>query len=120
MSETKEQLVEQRNALHAKLWRIEAAERREIGRAAVGKCFKYHNSYGSSRPRWWLYSKVIRVSGDNLIAHEFQTDCEGEITINPARKYFRCHMTDGFVEISKAEYSRAWRAVQKRVAGISR
>jgi|SRR5215217_2339623 len=44
-----------------------------------GKYFKYLNSYGGDRAKWWLYSKCTNVEGTfHATISSFQVDCDGK------------------------------------------
>lgn len=55
------------------LSQIEAQEREQSNSGQIGRCYKYHNSGGGAKERWWLYMKILRTDeSGNLIAHEFR------------------------------------------------
>lgn len=88
--------------LRAKLGRIDDKRRLEANREMVGKCFKYHNTYGGDR-KWWLYAKVTKAGRYWPEAFTFQNTTRGfEVVIE---KGFSSNI--GYIEISEAEYSRA-------------
>lgn len=64
------------------LGEYESQERFDSNAKFVGRHYRYHNSYGSSRPRWWLYTKVTGLSeGGSLQGYSFQNDGDGRIEI---------------------------------------
>ena len=101
--------------------RLQTQQRAAENRALIGSCFKYRNSYScSEKPSdyWWLYLRVTGTDGSgNLKVLEFQTDKYGEVTIKPARIVWS-RLSDGYRPIKQVEFNKAWRAVQKRIAGI--
>ena len=57
-------------------------------KAMIGKCFKCRNSYGSSSPSWWLYSKVIGYKGGYLVICRYQKASDGRIEITRREQAF--------------------------------
>ena len=110
---TKEQLEAEIAPLNAALRRIRDAETKAESQALIGKHFKYHNSYGSSRPQWWLYAKVVKVGRYHPLAFVFQTDCDGKVEIEMDKRF---SASSGYIEIKESEFNTAWRRVQKRIA----
>jgi len=101
-------------------WKITALKEREVNenalpelRKMIGKCFKYLNSYGSSLPQWWLYTKIISIDEKNLsfICVQFQrTSLEKvEIELRRSFNWGGKHHFDGnnYIEIPASEYNRA-------------
>lgn len=88
-------------------------------RKMVGKCFKYHNSYGGNLPRWFLYSKVISIDEKTLTftCIEFQRTSLERVEVELTRKYnYRGeNFFDGtnYIKISSSEYNRAKRSLLK-------
>lgn len=112
MVRTKKQWERQRREAQEALWAIEEKERAKRSATLVGKCFRYLNSYGSG-DRWWLYARVISVGdGGYLTTFSFQTTCNDEIQIEPAKARLSI---DGWEAISIADFKTAWHAVQKRI-----
>lgn len=60
----------------------------------VGKCFKYRNSYGGDRPKWWLYIKILDVNSVNF--------CNNEEPVFDTLRVEKC--SDGGIHIKKSEY----------------
>ena len=112
---TKAQLEAEIRPLQAALHRIRDAETKAEFLALVGKHFKYHNSYSSDRPQWWLYAKVIRVGEFHPVAFVFQTDCDGRSEVKTKEWFTASH---GYIEIAAKEFNAEWRKVQKRIAGM--
>jgi hypothetical protein len=84
----------------------------------IGKCYKYRNSYGSGE-RWWLYKKVVGISGTMLKTLEFQItsyDEKGKAEIEESHCYG--DMT-GCVEITKDEWNAEWTKIAIRVSELA-
>lgn len=91
-------------------------------RKAVGKCFKYQNTYGVSDHcrRWPLYIKIIEINEENMnfTAVQFQKTTLDRIDIEyravhnyKGENYFN----NGYEEISSSEYNRAKKSLLKFV-----
>ena len=88
-------------------------------RKMVGKCFKYHNSYGGDLPRWFLYSKVISIDEKTLTftcisfqrtsLEKVDVELEKKFNFN-GKNYF-----DGsnYIPVSSVEYNRAKKSLLK-------
>lgn len=61
---------------------IETAKRREKASKAIGRCFRYWNSYSCPQgpeDRWWLYSRILSVNEDGYFeCLQFQIDKNGK------------------------------------------
>lgn len=101
--------------LQAKLASIREAEERKQYKALVGRCFKFNNSYGGDRPRWWLYIKVTGIGEFWPEAFEFQTTCEQEIIIKQEKCRIGVGADRGYVEITAKEFNREWAKVKKQI-----
>ena len=118
-----EQLKERRNNLERQIEDLEYKEMIETSlpklKKIIGKCFKYHNSYGGNYERWWLYVKVLSIDEKNMTFNcvEFQRTSMDIAEIKLEKKYnFRGkNYFDGmsYAPISQSEYSRAKRALKK-------
>ena len=86
---------------------IQDQERRHSNEKLIGKCFVFINSYGVSGPAPWpLYIKVQRMDKfGGLYGHKFQTDCDGQITINFDRSLSG---TSFEKEITQDEFKLEW------------
>lgn len=88
-------------------------------RKMVGKCFKYHNSYGGDLPRWFLYSKVISIDEKTLTftCISFQRTSLERVEIELTKKFnFNGkNYFDGsnYIPVSTAEYNRAKNSLLK-------
>lgn len=80
----------------------------------VGTCFKYLNSYGGDREKWFLYSKIISIDESTMtfICVEFQKTSMNRIEIEYTKKYswngetFFSRM-GGYIKVPESEYNRA-------------
>lgn len=112
-------LQEKAREIGEKIGRIEDAARFEENKQLEGKAFKYRNNYSCPEKLsdyWWLYIKVTKVTRDHIWTHQFQIDKYGEITVNLHKSYYR-HLfgADSRIEISRAEFDRAWKALQAKI-----
>ena len=84
----------------------------------VGKFFKYHNSYGADRPRWWLYAAATGVDDwGHVTGWEFQHDSDDRIRIEPGVSSLMLS-DSGWIEITADEF---WIAAGKvLIAAMSR
>jgi hypothetical protein len=114
-----EKLNAERARINNRIWAIEGKRRAAEHANFLGKCFKYRNSYScpqGDKDRWWLYAKVISVDARGEVkAFQFQTDKYGKLAIEAS--YRITHSLGGYIPITAGEFNKAWRAVQKRVAG---
>ena len=121
MKTRKEELQKSLRDAQRELSAIEAKEQEAYNKAVLGKCFRYRNCYSCpEKPSdyWWLYARVVKVSGQDVICFEFQTDRYGEIFIRPDRRCYR-RMVDGYQQITLTEYRAAWKRTAKRIAGFT-
>lgn len=81
----------------------------EALRPYVGKFFKYRNSSGGDRPKWWLYAAVTELKGTWLAGWTFQQIPDGEIRIEP-RDMLHLGPNSGYEEITSREF---WVAAAK-------
>lgn len=108
MKPTLKQLRHQRARLQKQIDAIETAKERRTCMPLVGKCFRFENSYGCDKRKWWLYAKVLRADEDAwLITLQFQTDCTGRVTLEPEVTQ-RPHHLLTFQEISDEEFEQAF------------
>ena len=112
---TKEQIKAELEPLQAELSAIEERERKAEHKALIGKCFKYHNSYGGDRPRWWMYARVTTVGGYWPKSFTFQVTCDDEIIVK--NKESRTYSND-WLPITRKEFDREWRKVQAKVKAL--
>jgi hypothetical protein len=71
----------------------------------VGKCFRFRNSYGGDRDKWWLYTTILGIGSWDYHCLSVQTDCDGKTEIeerntDPTR-------TDGHIPITRKEFEAA-------------
>lgn len=105
-TKSKEELKKQFDEARYELDRIERAERRKQHKALVGKCYKYRNSYGSDRPKWWLYAKVVKVGDYWPEAITFQRTSLDIFEVSDNKTFTA---SGSYEEISRQEFARAWR-----------
>lgn len=84
-----EKLRRQRRALDEKIFAEDQIRADKHNAKLVGKCFLYMNSYGGSYGEPWpLYQKVLSAEEGGVTLFQFETDCDGKITIEPACRRF--------------------------------
>lgn len=115
-AKTREKWERQASEAHAAIRHIEATERDQKHAALIGKCLRYRNSYGHDE-KWWLYCKVLRAEGGNLIIHRFETTSRGEIKIEPEYKDYY-GLTGGWETISDGTFADAWADLRNRIASF--
>jgi len=113
-----EELTKERARIADRIWELNRRDNRLRNVEAIGKCYRYKNSYGGNGS-WWLYIKVTGIDDEgNLLTLNFQTDAFGGIEIKP-----RCSawsITGGkHEEISSDDFDAAWAAVRLDVLSIS-
>ena len=110
VEELKGQMVKLRDEIDE----IEVAEKVKQNKKLVGKCFRYHNSYGSG-DKWWLYARVTKLTDyGEPIAWNFQIDCHGKIDIQPPGLSY-VYPGNGYQPIGPAEFRRAWAVVLEKL-----
>ena len=108
---------------------IEEEERNEVQRPilrkAVGKCFKFRNSYGGDRPKWWLYAKIVSFDEKEMTFNtvQFEHTSQPKIEVDYVRQYCyngrnRFNEGDGWIAISAAEYEREAKKLLKTVHSL--
>jgi hypothetical protein len=117
---TREQLLAEITPLRDALDRLDRAERDAENKALIGKCFRYRNSYSlpkTERDYWWTYRKVTALGAHGRLRYfEFQTDKNGAITIEPTGSFGT--VSGGWSPIPEAQFDRAWKAMQAKVANL--
>lgn len=74
----KTELQKERDRINEQLDEIRTKEYEALNAKDVGKYFRYRNCYScpsKSEDYWWLYMKVLSVSGGCLEVFKFQKDC---------------------------------------------
>jgi hypothetical protein len=111
-------LIEEARIANEAVGRIQDMEREERNLALVGKFFRYRNNFSCpEKPSdyWWLYVHVLRMEkGGHLIAHQFQTDSHGSITI--VFKNYYSGISSGYNEIEQRVFVLAWKKLQARIS----
>lgn len=86
----------------------------------LGKCFKYHNSYGGDYERWWLYAKVVAIDEKkyNITVVEFQRTSMEKIEVQLNKKtVFNGRLffgeDSGYYPITRSEYNSAAKNLKK-------
>lgn len=125
MKNTLVELKEKRDKLNRQISDIEYSQMVEVSipklKKSVGKCFKYLNSYGGDRPKWFFYTKIIGIDEKTMTFKtvEFQRTSMDIIEIKFDQKYNfngeNYFNNSGYIEIKKSEYERARKAMSKMV-----
>jgi hypothetical protein len=92
----------------AKLDEAESAERDKINARLIGRCFRYQNSYGGDKEKWWLYMRVTRVDDGSLRAMRFEEDCYGRVNVDPNAWIMHGEISYGWKPISRSDFDMAW------------
>lgn len=115
----KEKIKSRMNNLRKKYEKFQLAIAKEQGKLDriieienvnnIGRCFKYHNSYGSYSDPWWLYMRIIGIEHKYYVVEQYQKDCNGKILIEaPYNKFgFDHNLFQGYVEITPDEFREA-------------
>lgn len=116
MSE-KEKLQKQQAAISAKLSRIIDKEIAEENKKLLGKCFKYRNSYGCAiHGKWWLYIKIVKISGRTVYAFEFQNTSNSTVEFRTNYPHYsNAFLGKDYIPISNAEFEKALRSLKSRI-----
>lgn len=102
-------------------YRIMLEENLPILKKSIGRCFKYHNSYGGNSEKWWLYLKINSIDEKTMTytCTEFQRDSRERLEIKWDKKFnFKGEFCfdnygQGYTEISLPEYNRAKKSILK-------
>ena len=121
-------LIEQENEIARKRSNLQYKEKIEVNvpilKRSIGRCFKYHNSYGNERKRWWLYCKIVGINEKNMefTVVAFEKTSLGNMTIDFERKYnFNGEFyfnTSHHTEITPREYRREANKMLKFTTGL--
>lgn len=99
--------------LHA----IRDAERFEENKGLLGKTFKFKNHYSCpEKPSdyWWQYVKVTAVDDAGMLSlFVFETNKFGGVTIQTEDHRFHVQY---YTSCPKAQFDKAWRALQRKIA----
>jgi len=85
-------------------------------KAAIGKYFKYLNSY-STKEKWWMFIHVKKMKKNELIIDVFERDTSGKIEFQIGRRdYGRIYINNpSYVEITKQEYFNTLKKILRSV-----
>jgi hypothetical protein len=105
----------QASELRERISRLESVERHKENAKLIGKCFVYRNCYSCpSGPEdyWNLYQRITAMTKDgNLRVFSFQTDKDGQITIES-----RSRSAGSLGEpLSPAKFRAAWKVTKRHV-----
>ncbi len=116
--------------LRQKQERIRKKEEKELipkfKKKWIGRCFKYRNSYGGDRKKWWLYSMITDVTNINfcrtpaepyLEVISFQKCSMGEFRIKV--KEFNCDM-NSHIEIKPSEFNIEYKKMLKELTLLTK
>lgn len=110
------------DSLRKKICQLEEMELAPKRKALLGKCFKYRNCYSlPEKPSdyWFLYLRVMAISGSTAICQKFQIDKDGKLELDLRHRKFHPEglITDGsnYIPISEAEFLRAKRRIKRLV-----
>lgn len=109
----KDELQEIIATTQVELDEIRKAEAIREHASLVGRCYKFHNSYGGGLPKWWLYKRVLSVEGSYGTGWSFQQDCNGKIEIDFAQAWMPLPVSGQ--EISEEEFVAAWANILKAI-----
>ena len=103
------------NKKREELEQIEKQKKIKSNLKLIGKCYKFHNSFGGEK--WWLYIQIVGLNKDgDLFAHKFQKDCYGDITIEADSKY--SEPDNEYIPISKEEYKKATELILQEIMDV--
>lgn len=115
-------LEDQAKAANSALYAAKEREAHKRNLALIGKSFRYRNSYSCpEKPSdyFWLYLRVMSVEGLTINCLTFQTDNRGRVEIDTRHQKYSGGLSDGYRPITKGQFDRAWRALQKRITTLS-
>ena len=113
----KEQLEKIIDDAREELSEIVDKENLENNRSLVGKCFKYLNRYGGYDTTWWIYRKVLGIDSEGFLTRiEFQTDCNGKITIEKESEFTM--WSSNWTEIHQREFDEARIELMDRIVKL--
>lgn len=100
--------VEEARAVIAEHQKEEQSKKaEEVRRLYVGRFFRYRNSYGELREKWWLYAHVTGVDQfGHPIGVEFQDDGQGKLELRHDTSLITVP-SPGWSEITAEEFERA-------------
>ena len=85
--------------VEAKLYTIEKSK-------MIGKCFKFHNTYGGDDKKWWFYIKVLSYKyEEGLRTLEFQETSTGHFELNANSMRYTSDFDESYIPISEDEFN---------------
>jgi len=110
LTELKQEEIKAKHALMRIRSKILNLEEKNLTPALIkkyeGKYFKFRNSYGGDRKKWWMYVKCMKVkSRDEITSFAFQKDIYGEITTSVKKRTSESILQ---IEITKREFDTAY------------
>lgn len=113
--------------LQKQLTKIEKKERLELIKKYLpefkkleGKYFKFRSGYGGDYKKWWVYTKVLLITADDLYEGGGDTPCLSRLTgwrfqTDAFSVFTVAKNCDGYVhllgeEITEHEFNTAWNA----------
>lgn len=112
----KEELQQAITEAQSEIYDIEAEGRDGSNASKIGNCYQFRHQYGG-HDKWWVYQKILRCEKGNLVAHRFQTDGHGEISIQPEHRIYEGR-TRAAEQITAAVFDEAWAALKSAIDGI--
>ena len=90
----------------------------------LGKCFKFHNSIGTSSPRWWLYLKVVKVKGVKIHYITFEKTSYGKIEFDTNETTLIWNdlsvFDSNYIEITKEEFELARQLLLRQIKTLGK
>lgn len=103
-------LLDEMTKIRNQLDVIDNRERINANSAAVDKCYKYRNSYGSGES-WWLYVRIDGLDDSGWPRGiKFEITSTGMARIEPYIGFGVTGVDRGYIEIEPTEFRQALRA----------
>jgi hypothetical protein len=101
------------------LEQVEKSNKTNCHLKSIGKCYKFHNSYGHGE-KWWLYIKIVGIEKDgDWIIHKFQKDNYGRIEIESETTWSDFDEDSDYIPISEKEYKKAIGLILQEITDVS-
>lgn len=94
--------------------KIKLLEELPRAKSLVGKCFKYLNSFGPNE-NWWLYIRIVRNDGCDVIIDKFQEDAYGKVEFFYAEVSYSHYFGSSYIPISEEEYFKAEKKLLNKI-----